>query len=98
MDDRFFGAKILGGDEPGRVPRPQTSRIVTLRSTQLNVSALLDEDNTVVAYQFTLSDLSDHTTYVYRYDDDIRNMLEEFFAKCPRLGETAAEEEDPDEE
>lgn len=84
------GAKILGDASTGA---RMSSSTTILRSTALGISGVVDEDHEIKFYQITLTDLSTRTTYIYRFDEDVRVLLEGFFKISPHIGERVEDDE-----
>lgn len=91
---RTGGGKIIGGDGAQLQPQPRTSHQTILRSTDLQLHAILSDDNTVLAYQLTLADMQSLHTYIYRFADEVFEAIKNFVEKAPQVGTKVEEEED----
>jgi hypothetical protein len=90
-DEEFLrsirGGKIIGGDGGAPGPMPRSSIMVILRSTEIGTTVMMDEAGEVQFFQLTLTDHPRQTTYVYRFDQEIKESLIQQFADLPNIGD-----------
>lgn len=93
--DQFFnaGGRLLGGDSPDVAPKPKTSHETVLRNTNITISAIIDENLVVLGYQVALTDHGENHTYIFRFADEVRAMMEKIFEEMPHIGEKAPVDE-----
>lgn len=89
------GGRILGGDgDTAFMPQPRTDRVVTFRSCNLILSAAVNPEDTILGYQLTIIDPQEATTYVYRFGEEMREMLEKILGEMPRVGKAVPQDDE----